>query len=259
MRRADKSRAAKADGVFAPRRDYPIYRVEGDDRDAAGKRTGMQITAPEMASARVVLATERASGLDDLIDVPGLMAAIRGYALAVVDGDLARSEAMLMSQATALQSLFVRLVERELAQNALPQYEAHMRLALKAQSQCRATLQALTELKHGPAVFARQANVSSGGPIQVNNGIACTRDTEIAPNQLSGAQHELPANRGATAGAIAGDSPMEALAAIDGADKHRRKAANRETRIQGSGAAKVSSSGKPIEGAKPMSLEAKRR
>lgn len=203
---------------FAPRREFPIYSVEGDDCDAAGKRTGAQITSPELAAARVVTAAERASGLDALIDVPGLMASIRGYAHAVSAGDMARSEAMLMSQATALQSLFVRLAERGLAQESLPQYEAHMRLALKAQSQCRATLQALTELKVGPAIFAQQANVSAGGPIQVNNGPTRARESKNSPNQLSEAGDELPQDRCAQASAIANRSPMEALAAL-----HRAK------------------------------------
>ena len=45
-----------------------------------------------------------------------------------------------------------------------------MRMALKAQSQCRATLETLATIKNPPAVFARQANIAQG-PQQVNNGM----------------------------------------------------------------------------------------
>lgn len=41
---------------------------------------------------------------------------------------------------------------------------------LKAQSQCRATLETLAAIKVGPAIFARQANIAHG-PQQVNNGV----------------------------------------------------------------------------------------
>ena len=40
----------------------------------------------------------------------------------------------------------------------LPAAETYMRLALKAQSQCRATLETLANIKNPPTVFARQAN-----------------------------------------------------------------------------------------------------
>lgn len=45
-----------------------------------------------------------------------------------------------------------------------------MRLALKAQSRCRATIETLAEIKNPkPVAFVQQANISNG-PQQVNNG-----------------------------------------------------------------------------------------
>lgn len=76
-----------------------------------------------------------------------------------------------MNQATALQSLFVRLVELGMAQSVMPNIEGFMRLGLRAQSQCRATLEALAAIKNPPIIYAKQANVTSG-PQQINNGIA---------------------------------------------------------------------------------------
>jgi hypothetical protein len=48
-------------------------------------------------------------------------------------------------------------------------FDKYMRLALKAQGQCRATVETLAFMKN-PPVFARQANIAHG-PQQVNNGI----------------------------------------------------------------------------------------
>jgi hypothetical protein len=47
--------------------------------------------------------------------------------------------------------------------------EIYLRLALKAQNQCRMTLETLATIKNPPAVFAKQANIAHG-PQQVNNG-----------------------------------------------------------------------------------------
>jgi len=46
--------------------------------------------------------------------------------------------------------------------------DTDMRLALRAQSQCRATLETLAAIKNPPVVFANQANIAHGllAPIQ---------------------------------------------------------------------------------------------
>jgi hypothetical protein len=70
-------------------------------------------------------------------------------------------EAMLYCQAHALQAIFVASAHRAtLSEEWFPNYEAHMRVALKAQSNCRATLQTLAQIKNRPVVFARQANIA---------------------------------------------------------------------------------------------------
>jgi hypothetical protein len=65
--------------------------------------------------------------------------------------------------------------------------ERYMRLALKAQAQCRATIETLAALKSPPVVYARQANVA--GQQQVNNYASAGSNahadkTEAAPNEL---------------------------------------------------------------------------
>ncbi|MGL4667261.1 MAG: hypothetical protein ACRCWR_04960 [Saezia sp.] len=88
----------------------------------------------------------------------------------VNNGDMAEIERMLVSQAYALQTMFMSLVNKAQAQEYLKQYTTHMQLALKAQAQSRATIQALTELKYPRQVIvAQQANIANQQ--QVNNGV----------------------------------------------------------------------------------------
>jgi len=63
-------------------------------------------------------------------------------------GNLSGMEQMLVAQATALQSMFTAMALRAQAQTQMPHLEKFMGLALKAQAQSRATIQALVELKY---------------------------------------------------------------------------------------------------------------
>ncbi len=84
------------------------------------------------------------------LDTLALVRCLRSQAAAVKTGDLAHVEAMLMNQATALQSLFARLVERGMSADLLNPYKVHMRLALRAQAQCTRTLEVLAAIKTRP-------------------------------------------------------------------------------------------------------------
>lgn len=98
------------------------------------------------------------------------------------DGDLQGAEAMLYGQALALQTIFTNL-SRRAAKNAgeyMGAADTYLRLALKAQAQCRATLETLAAIKNPPVVFARQANIAHG-PQQVNNGHGPQKTEQYAP------------------------------------------------------------------------------
>ena len=77
---------------------------------------------------------------------------------------------MLFNQAQALQSIFVNLSCQAARQEYRSNQELFLRLALKAQNQCRTTLETLAALKHPPVVFAKQANIAQGHQ-QVNNTV----------------------------------------------------------------------------------------
>src|SRR4051812_45302296 len=67
---------------------------------------------------------------------------------ALTDGDMRPVEAMLYGQAVTLQSLFTNLLRRGKEQEGLKQFTTMLTLALKAQAQCRCTLEALAEIKN---------------------------------------------------------------------------------------------------------------
>ncbi len=203
-----------------PRKAIPI--IQGKTADEDGATFAKMIMSPEVAAYRVVGLTQPKNLTED-IDIPGLLATLRSHAKAVSDGDLARVEAMLIGQADSLQALFVALVERSLRQEYVAYVEPYMRLALKAQSQCRATLQTLAEIRSPPVIYARQANVTSG-PQQINNNLdlARAREGKIPPNQLSRGANVLHPNRRASSDAGRDDSQLEAVAEVYGAKDSRR-------------------------------------
>ena len=116
--------------------------------------------------------------LTDAIDV------LRDGANAANAGDLRAAVTMLSSQAAALNAMFGELARRSALNMGeyIDASERYMRLALKAQGQCRATLETLAAIKNPPVVFARQANINNGGQQQVNNGSAAPATTSSETN-----------------------------------------------------------------------------
>lgn len=203
-----------------PRKGIPCR--SGPTEIEKGRAYANLITSPELGAHRVV-SRMQPKNIADEIDVPGMLETLRDQAAAVQRGDLGHAAGMLINQASALQSLFVRLTEWAMDQTHLPNLEAFMRLALRAQSQCRATLESLAAIKNPPIVYARQANVTTG-PQQVNNGIPAStraREIETAQSQLSGGTHELLPNARASGQASRVNSTVETLGEIDRAEVPR--------------------------------------
>lgn len=118
------------------------------------------------------------------------VAAMKEKADKVKAGNSDEMESLLVAQATALDAIFNELARRSALNMGeyLDASERYMRLALKAQAQSRATVEALAEVKSPRAVaFVKQANIANG-PQQVNNCAQPTRTEETAfqSNKLSG-------------------------------------------------------------------------
>ncbi len=132
------------------------------------------LLSPSVQGAVGIHAWSKFMGEADLLS---LVEDLREQVRDVQRGELGRVEAMLFSQATTLQTIFTSLARRAASNDGLQQFQVNLTLALKAQSQCRATLEALAEIKNPrPVMFAKQANVTSG-PQQVNNGVAAPAPT----------------------------------------------------------------------------------
>ncbi|CAD6551429.1 hypothetical protein ACFQ3P_30220 [Paraburkholderia sabiae] len=144
----------------------------------------------------------------------------------IIDGDMRGVERMLVAQANTLDMIFNQLARKAAHCEYLNQFQVNMAMALKAQAQSRATLEALAELKNPRAVaFVNQANIAHG-PQQVNNH---TKDGGAPPWHHARAEDSanpsnelLPDDHGttldaATAGAAGRSDPtLEAVGKFDG-------------------------------------------
>jgi hypothetical protein len=84
-------------------------------------------------------------------------------------GDLSELQSTLAVQAIALDAIFTSFVHRAALAKTNDDLDRYLRLALKAQSQSRTSIESLAVIQQGPKIFAKQANVSNGGNQQVNN------------------------------------------------------------------------------------------
>jgi hypothetical protein len=150
--------------------------------DPKGKSEAMARLAldPAVAGAVVVQEFTKCFGEQDL---SALIQALNTSIDSAKGGDLSQAEAMLYAQANALQGIFMGLAHRACQQGYLKQWEAVLRMAFRAQNQCRMTLETLAALKNpAPMVIAKQANITTG-PQQVNNGLIPT-ENQPSPNKL---------------------------------------------------------------------------
>ena len=129
------------------------------------------LTMPEVGAAGTI------RGLNDIHDVNALTKILSQQTADVIGGNMTRPESMLLSQAHTLDALFNSLVMKGLGQTHMPHYESFLRLAYKAQSQCRSTLQTLSDIKNPSVVYAKQANITNGNQ-QINNGVSAPRTQE---------------------------------------------------------------------------------
>ncbi len=157
---------------------------------------GVLATVPSLNNASVIESFQsNVMGKD--ADLGTMVQMLETSIQQVSNADLSGLEAMLVGQATALQTIFTSLARRAAVQQGLAQYQTYMGLALKAQAQSRATITALADLKRPKqSAFIGQANLTTG-PQQVNNVVHCiapVASSQIPPNQLSGVLNELHQN-----------------------------------------------------------------
>ena len=162
-----------------------------------GNKSKERIEA-ELAQSTEVLNTQTirlfTQGTIGIVDATESFMLMKEKTAQVRSGDLSGPEAILTAQAIALDAIFNEMARRaslNLGEH-LQATDTYMRLAMRAQSHCRATLQTLGELKNPRQVaFVKQANISHGHQ-QVNNGASkfhsedgFTNDTRTGVNDFS--------------------------------------------------------------------------
>jgi hypothetical protein len=199
-------------------RDVRILRLHAADGNEA-REIAEALLRPNVNAAMTVQHFKSQVQSDGL-SLNHLINVLATQSEAVNAGRLQRCEAMLASQAHTLDAIFNDLAIRSACNFGEHNHtaEMYMRLALKAQSQCRATIEAIAEIKNPkPVAFVKQANIAHG-PQQVNNtgnqtfrAGARVRENEIPQNKLLEANGGERMDIGAQSAASIAHSRLEAV------------------------------------------------
>ncbi|MFM7377902.1 MAG: hypothetical protein ACKO1O_07205 [Erythrobacter sp.] len=132
-------------------------------------------------------------------------------------GDLSHQKKMLAAQANALNSIFTEMARRAAANMGeyIGATETYMRLGLKAQAQCRATIEALDRLSSGRVQTVKHVHVNEGG-----QAIVADEFHQHTGGEKSGLSNEQPHATG-TAGespALSGPNPLGEAVPIPGGE-----------------------------------------
>jgi hypothetical protein len=199
-------------------------------RDASLARVALRPTVQAAATTQSFrLFTNETADFSALVDELGVQVS------AVQNGELGRPEAMLVAQAHTLDAIFNHLARR--AALNLGEYlgtvETYMKLAFKAQSQCRSTIEALSEIKNPRHVaFVKQANIAHNQ--QVNNGSPTddagtvvdgsrAEENEKKPNKLLEQNDGERLDTRTQSAASGVNSAMETVEGVNGAEDKARQ------------------------------------
>lgn len=180
-------------------------------------RIAEAVTSPEIQSALGIGKVRQTSEGT----TSALISEMKSVIQQIKTGDLSQAEAMLIAQAQTLDAVFYQLTSQAFSSTDM-HWEEKMRLALKAQSQSRSTLQALIDIKAPRQVaFVQQANI--GHAVQVNNQVT-QKKIDNQQNELLEVQLGERMDTRAQSAAIGVDSAMAAMEPINRAINQRRKA-----------------------------------
>jgi DNA primase len=179
-------KAAKKSAPAKP--DPDTLRVQdGKDGIKAGM-TDSQVVASVATRSGLSATTLKAyTAAGDFLSVTDLMGELRTAGDEVVAGDMGRIERIMTHQVITLNAMFNNLAQRSSRQEYMKQMETYLRLALKAQAQCRSTAEALALLKN-PQPYIKQANIAQGHQ-QINNTYASASAHSGMPTDSNAGQY----------------------------------------------------------------------
>ena len=206
-----------------PKKKRDPNQITATATPSEGQAAGIARTVMRPTVQAALTLREYGKSFGDL-DLTGLIDSLTEQTNAATEGDLGRAEAMLAAQAHTLDAIFNNLAQRAALNMGeyLEAFEAYLKLALRAQSQCRATLETLAEIKYPRSVaFVEQTNIAHGHQ-QVNNAPSRADEIEKPQSKLLEQSDGERLDTGTTNTAGGADTPMEAVGAIHRAKNRRR-------------------------------------
>ncbi len=184
-------------------------------KDEAKKLRANVCTTPSFLAATTI------SSWETSLDYSALNSVLKEQNKDLANGSMKRAEEVLLSQVHTLDTLFNNLASQARHKTVLPQFEAFLRLAFKAQNQCRQTIETLSAIKNPPVIFAKQANINNGNQ-QINNGVNATQaENQKTPNELLTEIPNATLDRCRTKTAIGAYSELEAVVISKGSHHTR--------------------------------------
>ena len=158
------AKKAKVASTAAPNNALKVHPGEGETPEFA---TARSILAPHFRHAVTATQIHKAQfgGMDGAPGYGDYADAIRAKGEAAAKGDLAFASRMLAAQAVTLDNIFTEMARRMAINMAeyLGATETYARIAMKAQAQSRATLEALAKLHQPREQTVRHVHVNEGG------------------------------------------------------------------------------------------------
>lgn len=141
--------------------------IEQDKDETGAQAMARKLLQPVLKNA-VAASTFMGKMLGTGEELPGLhdyATAVHNTAKGAAEGDLAMASQILASQALSLDAMFAEFARRSGMNmgDYINASEIYARLALKAQSNCRATLEALAKLHQPREQTVRHVHVNEGG------------------------------------------------------------------------------------------------
>jgi hypothetical protein len=214
LRKTPLAPAASPAPPAGNRRRIEIVRREDEDANLAAAK---MFIGPQVTNANSIYCFGHGLA-GDALHMQSLVDCLTDSARRINANDMREVEATLANQATTLNMMFAEMARR--SANCLNEHaeaaQLFFKMAMKAQNQCRMTLETLANVKNPPVVYARQANISSG-PQQVNNGTMPDRahavENKNEPNKILEQSSEPRMDAGTQSQGLYGNPPLAAVEA----------------------------------------------
>lgn len=163
----------------SPKNVAVIQRLKGETRNDSIARAALSplytgaITSKRFSKSMV-------QNVD--VDLNAAVVAVEAVVARVHENNMSDMEGILASQAVALNCVFAEMMgfASVVMRKDTAKTEAYMRMAMRAQSNCRAAIETLSEIKNPrTTTFVRQQN--NANQQQVNNGEVTAHDIVRAP------------------------------------------------------------------------------